>query len=235
MAISGKVARLHCWVAVVVVASSTAAFAAPLLPDAAQWRDYAPVYSQDPLPGGLTVVEQDYQGLDIVGELVGRVKTSVYTTPGGEYIFDYVIERDNAGSGAISFVSLDGPGWLGLEISEVGVSPTGSSGHGDTSPEWTDGTPVFISRDAQAGTPFWRYRTAVPGESLLGTLIGRGDTSAHVWFITNAVGVAEGSMLLSTDTGVNGRASILVPMVPEPATLTLLGAMSLLFVRRRRR
>lgn len=250
MALSGKVARpcFICAVAVALGLLCTSAIAAPLLPNTAQWRadiptipsEWAPLFA----PGYETgvgwspgeVVDQVQISREAAGPLVSTVTTTVYKLNDGSYIFDYVIDRSAfpTGSGAISFASLSGAGWQDVLISDMRVGPVGSSENGDPDAEWVDGTPAYVARDAQSGTPFWRYRAPILN-GLLGTLIGPGDTSAHIWFRTNAVGSAPGFMSLSTDDGMNAVVEVLVPMVPEPTSLILVGAASLLFARRRNR
>jgi len=169
------------------------------------------------------------------GALGGTTLSTVYRDPATNWLtFDYLVTAAATNTRVIVRGALDGP-WVDVLISNVGADGSGISGSGDPSPEWTNGNPTYIERDpaTQAPTIQWRSGAA---QGSIGTVIGPGNSSAQVWFETNAVEFRE-SVIGYLDSGSIGMAAILVPAgpVPEPATLTFLLLGSLSFLRRNRR
>lgn len=112
------------------------------------------------------------------------------------------------------------PDWAGVTFSDVGSiagsagSTTGASGV----PSWTDGDPYSIRRDSTGGVAInFRVDDTLSSDTF-GTSIGAGQTSALVWWETDAKTFAISSASL-IDGGVGG--AVAVYAVPEPATLLL--------------
>ena len=123
--------------------------------------------------------------------------------------------------------------WLGFTILNAGSDGTGSS-TGVGSPSWTDGDPYSLDRDSTAAgeglTIFWKVFNN-------GTVLRNStDYSAHIFFETDAKYFAKTSVGI-LDSGVVSEAEAYAPsLIPEPASLSLLGLGGLpLLLRRRRR
>lgn len=212
------------------------AMAAALPPDASQWKTDASV----PDMPKYTIGQPAYfVPANVVatwssphsGALTGTTTTTVYRNPANNLLsFDYVIAADPGNTRFIIRASLDGP-WLGVNIADTGSDIGGISGTGDPLPEWTTGDPIFITRDRFTEAPAWQYRMAV-GSTQVGTVVGPGNTSSHVWFETNATDYTE-SVVGFIDSGAIGQAGVFVP-VPDPGTLALLALGSAAIIRRRR-
>ncbi len=169
------------------------------------------------------------------GALGGTSLSSVYRDPATNWLtFDYQVTAAATNTRVIVRAALDGQ-WVDVLIPNVGANGDGISGTGDPSPEWTNGNPNYIERDPATEAPTIQWRTGV-AQGSIGTVIGPGNSSAQVWFETNAVEFSQ-SVIGYLDSGSVGMAAILAPAgpVPEPATLTFLLMGSLAFLRRYRR
>jgi len=84
---------------------------------------------------------------------------------------------------------------------------------------WSDGDPYTIKRDPGTGAPEIRWTGVLGGTAIFG-----GESSALIWFETDATMWTE-SLVTLLDGGVGGTARILAPFVPEPtgAVLGLIG------------
>jgi len=173
-----------------------------------------------------------------VGAFTGTVTSNVYVDPGTGFLaFDYVFTNTTAGAVVdLAKATIGNPTvrpWLGFTIFNCGSDQSGTStGVGATS--WIDGDPYSIDRD---GTTAGEGLTINWKLSNTGTVIRNpADFSAHIFFETDAkwhtktdVGVL--------DSGAVSNAKAYAPsLIPEPASLSLLGlgGLALLLKRRRR-
>lgn len=169
------------------------------------------------------------------GALGGTTLSTVYKDPITKLLaFDYLVTATATNTRVIVRGALDGP-WVDVLIPNAGADGSGISGSGDPLPEWTDGDPNYIERDPATQAPTIQWRTGA-AQGSIGTVIGPGNSSAHVWFETNAIEFRQ-SVIGYLDSGSIGTADILVPNgpVPEPAMLTFLLLGSLSFLRWNRR
>jgi hypothetical protein len=111
--------------------------------------------------------------------------------------------------------------WLGVNVLDVGADGSGSSTPAANSPNWSDGDPAFVTRDASsngAGIAIqWRM-------VLEGTRLAGGDTSSNIWFVTNATDYRNISVGLQDSGAVSGVTGLgPVQPIPEPGTVLLTG------------
>lgn len=112
--------------------------------------------------------------------------------------------------------------WAAFTIFETGSDNSGTS-TGVPAPSippagftsWTDGDPYTIKRDPFTGAPEIRWTGALGGTTMEG-----GQTSALIWFETDAT-LWTDSIVTLLDGGVGGSARILVPFIPEPTGVVL--------------
>jgi hypothetical protein len=155
----------------------------------------------------------------------------------GTLAFSYVVDADVSNGTYITGADMDGVTWNGVTILNAGadnVVNVGTSGSGDV-PEWTDGTPYSLTRanppsPASPKSPAWSFKSGS-----IGTVIGPTNSSAEIWFTTNAKSYTT-AFIAYLGQGSVGRAEVYVPVIPDPATLALLGlgASGLAMFRRRR-
>lgn len=166
----------------------------------------------------------------ISNDFTGVVDSYVYYVNGvdssGGLGFVYKISLDGSSNSGLVRGSLAPTGWAPTTIFDTGSNESGASttvGAG-----WADGDPYFIERDFFTSAPAWQFR--VGG---MGTQLNAGNTSALVWFETDATAwqVSEIDLL---DSGLSGEAAVLAP-IPAPAAIGLaaFGLALLGHVRRR--
>lgn len=135
------------------------------------------------------------------------------------FTYEFAVTSTIPALGELIRVSF-GPDWAGVTFSDVGSiagvagSTTGASG----TPSWTDGDPYSIRRGSTGGVAInFRVDDTLTSDTF-GTGIGAGQTSALVWWETDATtfGISSASLI---DGGVGG--DVAVYAVPEPATLLL--------------
>lgn len=207
------------------LALASAAMAAVLEPGDFQFKAHPSVP-----PGGATytpVLPPFGDGANLVaelnspitGEFEGIVTTQVFRDPVNSILsFHYSVTLSDMNTAAMVRATMNG--WAGVTITDAGADASGSSGTMDPLPEWTDGDPLYISRDPQTEGLAIQWRNAFPS-GLTGTVVGPGDVSSVAFFVTDMTEWTEGEIDL-IDTAVTGEAVVLVP-IPEPASLTLLG------------
>lgn len=173
---------------------------------------------------------------------VGNVRSEVWFVNGVDasgglgFVYQFTLDPSYSADGLES-ASFSPAQWGLFTISDTGSDNSGTSSAvappaippaGFTN--WSDGDPYTIRRDAGTGAPEIRW-TGTAG----GTTIEGGQSSALIWFETNATMWTNGIVTL-LDGGVGGSAIILTPAIPEPAgaTLGLLGLGLMTQIRRRR-
>lgn len=164
------------------------------------------------------------------GEFIGTVTSQVFRDPVSNILsFHYQVELTDMNTVPIVRATMDG--WEGIEITDAGANASGNSGTFDPAPEWTDGDPLSISRDPETEGLAIQWRSAFPS-GLIGTVVGPGDLSSIMFFVTNQTDFRQGEIDL-IDTAVTGEANVLVP-IPEPASLLLLAIGAIGLASRRR-
>lgn len=179
-----------------------------------------------PLPPVTTLL--DTMASPMTPGFSGTVKSTVYgdsLTP-TQLLFVYEFEMAQGGMVAggpdlirATIGDASNP-WLGVSIIDAGSDGSGTSSPGGTIPSWLDGDPNFLLRDPNSSgaglTIQWR---ALSG----GTLLDGDDTSAAIWYLTDATDWSTTNVGL-LDSGTIGSARAFAPTsVPEPASIALLG------------
>ena len=213
---------------------------ADLLPDEALYKDHASVLDTPKYVSGLPSYFTD---TNLVGAMTdnlvwfgpaghvftGTITTTVYRNPDTGFLtFDYQITASDRNTRNMVRAVFGGD-WSGVQIFRAGADGSGSSGTGDSGAEWSDGDPYIIGRGALdvLAQPSADFRLGS-----LGTVLGPGDSSSHIWFETNSTRyiVADADIL---DTFVRAEGKILAP-IPEP-TAAILGLLGLAMVGSLRR
>ena len=181
-----------------------------------------------------------------VGAFTGTVTSNVYVHPvTGFLAFDYVFTNTTVLPGGappggpvldLAKATIGDPvakQWLGWTIFNCGADGSGSS-TGVGAPQWADGDPYSIDRDL-----------TVAGEGLTinwklsnnGTVIrNAADISAHIFFETDAKYWTTTNVGILDSGEVSDAQAYAPSLIPEPASLSLLGlgGLALLLKRRRR-
>ncbi len=167
------------------------------------------------VPGGLAAsMTGSIAGIPGFSDFSGGVDSYVYFVNGvdasGGLGFAYQINLDSSSAPNLVRASLAAAGWGTVAVTDNGSDNSGSStAKGTTS--WTDGDPYFMERDAVGGNPQWQFRLGVNG-----TTINPGESSALVWFETDATFWTISSISL-LDGGAAGAARVLTVGIPSPA------------------
>jgi hypothetical protein len=162
----------------------------------------------------------------ISGDFAGTATSNVHyvngTDASGGLGFTYEFDITSPPGDGVVRVTFDAI-WGGVTFSEVGSDGSGVSTAGTGSATWTDGDPYSISRN-NLGSAAINFAIDDPlGTGTLGTIIMGGDTSALVWFETDAHDYSI-TFVDMIDSGLSG--TVAVYAVPVPGAV-LLGAMGL--------
>ena len=159
---------------------------------------------------------------------LGSVTSAVWRDPiTGDLLFTYQFDNLSPGPAApvtdIVRATMDDPShpWLGVGILDAGADGLGSStpqGVGLGGPSWADGDPFVIDRDGLFSGIDVQFGVQNRGTILLSAT---NDTSATIWFATDATGFGLTNVGLS-DSGNTGTAMTYAPAVPEPTSVLLL-------------
>lgn len=219
-----------------VIAGSTAS-GAPLAAGDSAFKDHPSVpgtpkytmgtpayFTNDNIVGTLTAA--------FTGDMLGTVKTTVYENPStGWLTFEYSFYADDRVQEAVARATLGGF-WEGVAVLDAGANSDGTSGTGDPMPEWTDGDPLFLTRDPISYSPSIQWRAFG-----LGSGLGGGDHSSHIWFETDQEIFDEFRVgLIDTASVASGR--ILAPgaVIPLPmASMLGLAGLGVVGAARRRK
>ncbi|GMV96570.1 MAG: PEP-CTERM sorting domain-containing protein [Phycisphaerae bacterium] len=236
MSVFGKVANQR-WLVLAVVAMIASPAMAALAPDDTWTRpglsgtNYE--HNLGPIPADYTFLTSLVSPHMAGSQLDGITTTRVYKNNfDGTLAFSYVVDTMGFNNPTyITGADMDGLSWNGIIISRAGADASGLSGSGDVA-EWADGSPHSITRaNPPSGpqSPSWEFKSGS-----IGTVIGPNNISAEIWFATNAKTWTT-AFIAYLGQGSVGRAEVLVPVIPDPATLALLslGACGA-FIRRRR-
>lgn len=169
------------------------------------------------------------QGIPGFAQFEGTVESFCYNIPAGGMGIAYRINLAANSAPRLVRASVAAANWGGITVSDAGSDGTGSSTPAANSPNWSDGDPYFIERDAVTAAPQWVFRLGTNG-----TVIDPNGRSALVWFETDGVTCVETSISL-LDGGAAGAARVLTVGVPSPAAagLGLLGLTLVSGLRRR--
>lgn len=166
----------------------------------------------------------------ISNDFTGVVDSYVYALNGvdgsGGLGFVYRISLAAGSNSGLVRGSLAPTGWAPVTIADAGSNESGASTQVGGS-GWTDGDPYFIERDFTTSAPAWQFRVGA-----LGTRLDAGNSSALVWFETDAT-VWQRSEIDLLDSGLSGESPVLAP-IPAPAAIGL-GAFGLALLGHNRR
>jgi len=242
--------RIYVASALVMILSAGPALAVTALPPGSSTFDpLAGVPAFDTvLPAYFVPVQQAAPTLvsNYVGAFTGTVTSNVYVNPGTGFLaFDYVFTNTTVLPGGappggpvldLAKATIGDPvvkPWLGFTIFNCGADGSGASTPVGA-PSWADGDPYSIDRDL-----------TVAGEGLTinwklsnnGTVIrNAADFSAHIFFETDAKYWTTTNVGILDSGKVSDAEAYAPSLIPEPASLSLLGlgGLALLWKRRRR-
>jgi len=227
----GTAALIGIW-----VTAAGSAQALPLNGGDTQWKTHASVSSTPKydtnVPAWFTApFLVDSLTAPMAGTISGTVITTIYRNPQTQYLaFDYRFVRNSTGNSGIVRATIDGE-WANVSVLNAGANASGTSGTGDANPEWTNGDPLYIARDPLLLTPDVQFRFGN-----LGTVIGKNNSSSHIFFETNALLYMRSGAAMIDASNNSSLADVLAPqyVVPEPGTLLLsLGSVGLILHKRR--
>lgn len=186
-------------------------------------------------PGGLaTALVSPIMGIPGFAAFTGTVESAVYYLNGVDSSagigFTYRINLAANSAPRLVRGSLGSPVWAGITIADAGADGTGNTAPGKGNTTWTNGDPYFIEREATTGAPAWVFRLGTDG-----TTIDAGQSSALVWFETDAQYFNDGGAISLLDGGAAGAAHVLTVGVPSPqaASLGVIGVLMAGMLRRR--
>lgn len=174
------------------------------------------------------------QGIPGFSMFEGTVDSAVYYVNGvdasGGMGFTYRINLAANSAPRLVRAALGPSIWSMITIVDEGADGSGSSTDASGNTTWSDGDPYFIEREATTGAPAWNFRFGTDGTRLDPT-----DSSALVWFETDASQYNRGGTITLLDGGAAGAARVLTVGIPSPTAgaLTLLGSLVLAGLRRR--
>ena len=161
--------------------------------------------------------------ISIRGHMVGTLQSTVYKNPSNSLLtFEY--QFTNTGTSDLLAAEFDPTPWVGVTINDAGADGSGHSLAGSTSPDWTNGDPIFIGRD-QSSYPFIQWEASNQGTALIGPSSGQ---SANIWLSTNATSyqmsytsLSDGGAIASVDLLAPGASSTpaIPAVIPEPVTM----------------
>jgi hypothetical protein len=186
-------------------------------------------YTNAGVPGGwgasVATLVAAITGTDFTGTVTSNVHYVDGVSAAGGLGFTYVLDVTAPPLDGVVRMTFD-PEWGGVTFSKAGSDGLGSSTAGTSTTAgqtWTDGDPYSISRN-NLGSVAINFAIDDPlGTGTLGTIITGGDTSALVWWETNATSFSISNADL-IDSGLSGKVDVYA--VPVPGAV-LLGAMGL--------
>jgi hypothetical protein len=188
---------------------------------------------------GPTAFQYDYVPGDNSHAYFGTITSTVFKNASGQLAFSYKFNDlvpatapDSATNADLNHVTIGGTAnaWNGVNILSEGADSSGNStpqGTGAPLPNWANGNPFDVSRANNPGDQGIGIFLSVGGG---GTILNRGtaanplnQSSALVWFTTDATKFVQTSVGLQDSQSTVGGAVAYAPVVPEPATIVLAG------------
>ncbi|MGE3180438.1 MAG: hypothetical protein AB7N71_02320 [Phycisphaerae bacterium] len=173
-------------------------------------------------------------GIPGFSAFMGTVDSAVYYVNGVDASagmgFTYRINLDANSAPRLVRAALGPSIWSSITILDEGADGSGNSTAASGNTTWTDGDPYFIEREATTGAPAWNFRFGTDGTRLDPT-----NSSALVWFETDAEYFENGGTITLLDGGAAGAARVLTVGIPSPTAgvLTIIGSVVLAGMRRR--
>ena len=196
---------------------ATSVSAGVLLPGTTLYRpgSGSPTYTVGGVPSEYAYVADSEWISPITGDLEGNVVSRLYQNTAGEYAFLYQLFNASANGSVFTSATIsdDDDPWKGIAISNAGTDQNGLS-VGD----WSDGSPLAISRDSTARGEGLRLTFLLLNNGV--TLNSPTGKSSEIWVVTDATSYAATRVAI-LNGGHTGSAGAYAP-VPEPGTLPLL-------------